>query len=166
MPVTKIIDYLRKEHCIAALAGGSKEDVIEELANQFVASGALEEGERDMLLETVFDREAAATTGIGNGVALPHPKSVQDVAFLDKVLIGVGLCAGGVDFRSLDNAPVNTVFLVASPANVEYLEVAKRIAALAKAGSREDMWRRVIRQSKTPAAIREALQDAWEELAP
>ena len=166
MPVTKIIDYLRKEHCIPTLEGSTREEVIEELANQFVSSGALGEDERDMLLETVFDREAAATTGIGNGVALPHPKSVQDVGFLDTVLIGVGLCSAGVDFRALDNGPVNTVFLVASPDNVEYLEVAKRIAALAKAGSREDMWRRVIRQSTTPEALREALQDAWEELAP
>jgi mannitol/fructose-specific phosphotransferase system IIA component (Ntr-type) len=166
MPVTKIIDYLRPEHCMPALEGSTREDVIEEIANQFVASGTIGEGERDMLLETVFDREAAATTGIGNGIALPHPKSVQDVAFLDTVLIGVGLCSAGVDFRSLDNAPVDTVFLVASPDNVDYLEVAKRIAALAKAGSRADMWRRVIRQSSTPEAVREALQDAWEELAP
>lgn len=166
MPITKIIEYVREEHCVPALEGGTQEEVIDELADLFVASGAITAPERRLLLETVKEREAAATTGVGNGVALPHPKAVQDVAFLDHALIAVGLCRGGVDFRSLDNAPVQTVFLVASPDNVEYLEVAKRIAALAKGGARGEKWRRVLRQSRTPAAIREALQDAWEELAP
>jgi mannitol/fructose-specific phosphotransferase system IIA component (Ntr-type) len=165
MPVTKIIDYLRDEHCLPDLEGGSREDVIEEIAGLFVESGAITQDERDTLLESVFEREAAATTGVGNGIALPHPQ-VDDVAFLDHPLIGVGLCADGVDFRALDNAPVHTVFLVASPDRVEYLEVAKRIAALARAGSREEKWRRVIGHSRTPSDLREALQDAWEELAP
>jgi len=165
MPVTKIIDYLRDEHCRPELEGGTREDVIQELADLFVASKAISAAERDLLLDSVFEREAAATTGVGNGIALPHPQ-VDDVSFLEQPLIGVGLCAEGVDFRSLDNAPVHTVFLVASPDKVEYLEVAKRIAALARAGSREEKWRRVIGQSRTPSALREALQDAWEELAP
>lgn len=165
MPVTKIIDYLRDEHCLPELKGDSREEVIQEIAELFVKSGAVTAAERDLLLDSVFEREAAATTGVGNGVALPHPQ-VDDVAFLDQPLIGVGLCADGVDFRALDNAPVHTVFLVASPDKVEYLEVAKRIAALARAGSREEKWRRVISQSRSPSALREALQDAWEELAP
>ncbi len=166
MPVTKIIDYVREEHCRPVLKQDVREEAIAELAGLLVASGSITKAERDLLLETVLEREAAATTGVGNGIALPHPKSVADVAFLDHAVIAVGLSPSGVDFRALDNGPVYTVFLVASPDNVEYLEVAKRIAALAKAGNREEKWRRVLRQSRTPGAIREALQDAWEELAP
>ncbi|MFV1958792.1 MAG: PTS sugar transporter subunit IIA [Planctomycetota bacterium] len=166
MPVTKIIDYVREEHCRPVLAGSTREAVIEELASLFVDSGALSEEECDLLLETVREREAAATTGVGNGVALPHPKSVHDVAFLDHLLISVGLKQRGVDFHATDGEPVHLVFLVASPDNLEYLEVAKRIAALAKGGSEQDKWRRILRQSRTPAAMREALEDAWEELAP
>lgn len=166
MPVTKIIDHVREAHCIPELHGETREEVIEELAERFVASGALTEPERDLMLESVHEREAAATTGVGNGVALPHPKSTGDVAYLDGLLIGVGLRSAGVDFRATDGEPVHIVFLVASPDNVEYLEVAKRIAALAKVGSQQDKWRRVLRQSRTPSDMREALEDAWEELAP
>ena len=166
MPVTKIIDHVREDHCLPALTGETREEVIEELAELLVGSGALTEEERDVLLESVREREAAATTGVGNGVALPHPKGVQDVAFLDTVQIAVGLRPSGIDFRATDGEPVYIVFLVASPDNLAYLEVAKRIAALAKAGSQQDKWRRVIRRCTTPAAMREALQDAWEELAP
>ena len=166
MPVTKIIDHVQEGHCAPALKGETREEVIEELAGLFVTSGALTEAERDVLLETVGEREAAATTGVGNGIALPHPKSVQDVGFLDAVLIAVGIRKEGVDFRATDGEPVHIVFLVASPDNVAYLEVAKRIAALAKAGNQQDKWRRIVRQSASPAAMREALEDAWEELAP
>jgi mannitol/fructose-specific phosphotransferase system IIA component (Ntr-type) len=115
---------------------------------------------------SVVEREEAATTGVGNGVALPHPKTVEDVAHLGQVLIAVGLCPEGVDFRATDGEPVYIVFLVASPSNLEYLEVAKRIAALARGGTQADKWRRVVRQAQSPAAMREALEDAWEELAP
>jgi mannitol/fructose-specific phosphotransferase system IIA component (Ntr-type) len=166
MPATKIIDHVLTKHCIPSLEGDTREDAIMELADAFVSSGTVTEEERDRLLVSVVEREEAATTGVGNGVALPHPKTTDDVAFLDNVVIGVGLRAAGVDFRATDGEPVHIVFLVASPDNLEYLEVAKRIAALARGGSQADKWRRVLRQSRTPAAMREALDDAWQELAP
>lgn len=166
MPVTKVIEHVREDHCLPALEGETREEVIEELAELFVSSGTLSTDERDAILESVRERESAATTGVGNGIALPHPKSVQDVAFLDSVLIAVGIAPTGVDFRATDGEPVYIVFLVASPDNLAYLEVAKRIAALAKGGAHHDKWRRLIRRCKTPASMREALQDAWEELAP
>lgn len=166
MPATKIIEHVRKEHCIPALEGETREAVIMELADAFVSSGAVTDEDRDAILMSVIEREEAATTGVGNGIALPHPKSVEDVAHLDQVLIGVGLCPEGVDFQATDGEPVHIVFLVASPSNLEYLEVAKRIAALARGGREPDKWRRVVKQSRTPAAMREALEDAWEELAP
>ena len=166
MPAINIIDLVREEHCVPSLEGDTRETAIMELADVFVASGVIDEEMRDRLLVSVIEREEAATTGVGNGIALPHPKVTSDVADLDQVLIGVGLRREGIDFRATDGEPVYIIFLVASPSNLEYLEVAKRIAALARAGSGPEKWRRVIRQSETPAAVREALQDAWEELAP
>ena len=166
MPATKIIEHVRKKHCVPALQADSREAVIMELADTFVASGAVTEDQRDALLVSVVEREEAATTGVGNGVALPHPKTVEDVAQRGQVLIAVGLCPAGVDFRATDGEPDYIVVLVASPSNQEYLEVAKRIAALARGGSQADKWRRVVRQAESPGAIREALEDAWEELAP
>lgn len=166
MPATKIIDHVRAEHCIPHLEGETREAVILELAESFVTSGVVSEDERDGILVSIVEREEAATTGIGNGVALPHPKSTEDAACLDDVLIAVGLRSEGVDFRATDGEPVHIVFMVVSPNNVAYLEVAKRIAALARGGAGPDKWRRVLMQSRTPSAVREALEDAWEELAP
>jgi mannitol/fructose-specific phosphotransferase system IIA component (Ntr-type) len=108
-------------------------------------------------------REDVGTTGIGNGIALPHPQAPEDVSgFLSDVLVGVGLSPAGVDFAAVDAAPVHAVFLVASPDPKEYLQVAKRIAALA----RDRLWPKLLRQCRTPKAMRELLEEAWEGVAP
>ena len=79
MPATKIIDHVLTKHCIPALEAETREDAIMELADAFVSSGTLTEEERDRLVVSVVEREEAATTGVGNGVALPHPKTTDDV---------------------------------------------------------------------------------------
>jgi mannitol/fructose-specific phosphotransferase system IIA component (Ntr-type) len=167
MPATKVIDHVRESHCIPDLEGGTREAVIEELVERFVRSKTLTRDGQDILTESILEREEAATTGIGQGIALPHPKSTEDVAeILDEVHVAVGLHKEGIDFAALDGEPVHVVFLVASPGKQSYLEVAKRIAALAKGGSAPERWRRVLRQARTPAAMREVLEEAWDELAP
>ncbi|MHC5009843.1 MAG: PTS sugar transporter subunit IIA [Planctomycetota bacterium] len=167
MPATKIIDHVSAEHCIPALQGATREDVIRELARSFVDTKVVSAEAQELIVESVLEREEAATTGIGNGIALPHPKTTEDVGDLvAETLIAVGLHPDGVDFAALDGDPVYIVFLVVSPGKHEYLEVAKRIAALAKGGSTQDKWRRVLRGCKTGPTVREALEEAWEELAP
>jgi mannitol/fructose-specific phosphotransferase system IIA component (Ntr-type) len=167
MRATNIIDHVLPAHCLTNLEGTSREEVIDEMADAFVASGTIDAGARDVIVASVLEREEAATTGIANGVALPHPKDPGDVVeFLDEVLIGVGLHPTGVDFGAPDGELIRLVFLVASPDKQAYLESARRIVALAMGGSQPEKWRRVIRGCPTPAALREALEEAWEELAP
>ena len=57
MPATKIIEHVRKEHCVPDLQADSREAVIMELADTFVASGAVTEEQRDGLLVSVVERE-------------------------------------------------------------------------------------------------------------
>ncbi len=155
---TKILRHLREEHCVPALAGETKEEVIVELASRFVASGALSEDERGLVIANVMQREDKGTTGIGGGVALPHQTRPEDMkGIVSETLIAVGLHPTGVDFASVDGAPVHVVFLVVSPDGGQYLEVARRIASLA----REKRWAKLLRQSKTPKAVRETLEEAW-----
>jgi mannitol/fructose-specific phosphotransferase system IIA component (Ntr-type) len=163
MPSTNIIKHVREEHCVPSLEGQTREEVILEIVQRFVASGAVSEADSESLLKTVMSREDVGTTGIGNGIALPHPQAPEDVSgFLSDVLVGVGLSAAGVDFAAVDAAPVHVVFLVASPDPKEYLQVAKRIAALA----RDRRWPKLLRQSRTAKAMRELLEEAWESVAP
>jgi mannitol/fructose-specific phosphotransferase system IIA component (Ntr-type) len=123
-----------------------------------VTSGALTEDERVAVIANVMQREDKGTTGIGGGVALPHQTRPEDVkGLVAETLIAVGLHAGGIDFASVDGAPVHVVFLVVSPDGAEYLEVARRIAWLA----RDKRWTKLLRQSRTGKALRETLEEAW-----
>jgi mannitol/fructose-specific phosphotransferase system IIA component (Ntr-type) len=108
-------------------------------------------------------REGKGTTGIGNGVALPHqgsPEAVRD--YLDEMLVAVGIHSDGVDFAAVDGAPVPILFLVGAPDGPEYLQLARRVAALA----RDKRWTKHLRQCRTPRELRETIEEAWAELAP
>lgn len=146
--------YFRKEHCIPALKGESKEEVITELVQSFVASGTLDEEESLELIAEVLTREAEATTGIGKGVAMPHARTSKVV---NDVMIAVGLHGEGVDFDALDGAPVHVVFLIVSPDPQEYLRVAGRIARV----GRDDVEMRALPQQRTAKRMHDFLDEAW-----
>ena len=65
----------------------------------------------DKYVEDVKAREAMSTTGIGDGVAIPHAKS----AYVKFPTVIVGKSSKGIDWESLDDEPVNLVFLIAVP---------------------------------------------------
>jgi mannitol/fructose-specific phosphotransferase system IIA component (Ntr-type) len=154
--------HVREAHCLADLKGASREDVVLELSQLLVDSGALSEAGRKALVESVLRREDAGTTGIGNGVALPHPKAPEDLrAHVSEALVAVGISPRGVDFAAVDGGAVHAVFLVASPDPLEYLALAKRVAAFA----RDRNWPRLLRQCRTPREMRELIEEAWEGLA-
>jgi mannitol/fructose-specific phosphotransferase system IIA component (Ntr-type) len=161
MPATNAIRHVREAHCLPALAGATREDVILEISQAFVDSGVLAEAGRKALLQSVMQREDRGTTGIGNGVALPHPQSPDDVrGHVSDVLVGVGLSARGVDFAAVDGGRVHAVFLVATPDAQEYLRVARSVAGLA----RDRNWPKLLKQCRSPREIRELIEEAWEGL--
>jgi mannitol/fructose-specific phosphotransferase system IIA component (Ntr-type) len=161
MPAANLTRHVRDAHCLVALKGSSREDVVLELSQLLVDSGALSGPGRDALVESVLRREDVGTTGIGNGVALPHPKAPEDLrAHLGEALVAVGVSARGVNFTAVDGLPVHVVFLVASPDPLEYLGLARRVAAFA----RDRNWPKLMRQCRTPREMRELIEEAWEGL--
>lgn len=159
MPAASSNRLLRESHCVPALKATSREDAVLELSQCFVESGCLSEEGRKALLASVLKREDAGTTGIGNGVALPHPVAPEDVkAHVREVLVAVGISPGGIGFAAVDGAPVHAVFLVAAGDAQEYLSVARRVAGLA----RDRRWPKLLRQCRTAREIRELVEEAWE----
>ena len=159
MTAANLTRFVREAHCLVALEGTTREAVILEVAQAFVASGALTAGGRKALVASAMARETVGTTGIGNGVALPHPRSPDDVrGHVNEDLVGVGISTAGVDFNAVDGARVHAVFLVAAVDPQEYLLVARRVAALA----RDRNWPKLLRQCRTPREVRELVEEAWE----
>lgn len=127
----KILDILPKESIIVELRGKTKREVLEELTD-----GLLEHKphlDRERLIEVLLERERLGSTGIGEGIAIPHGK-FRD---LDQLSLSFGKSAQGVDFESMDGKPVHLFFLLVAPENCAgiHLRALAKIARLLKNGS-------------------------------
>lgn len=106
MTLTQFFD---EKIMVLQLKSVNKIDAITELADKMYQAGNIED--EDSFLESVIEREGMSSTGIGNGVAVPHSKS--DVA--KKLTIAFGLSSDGIDFDAIDGEKVHLVFLLAAP---------------------------------------------------
>ena len=136
------------------LASTQRDDVIAEMVDLLVASGAAEASSRENLIKRVLDREQKGSTGFGRGVAVPHVKH----AGVEKMAAAIGLSPTGIDFNALDRQPVYSVFLLLSPEDRPE-EQLQAMEAIFKQLSKEIL-RRFLRQASTVADVRTLLNDA------
>jgi PTS system nitrogen regulatory IIA component len=105
----KITDILVREASILDLKSTAKDDLLAEMASALAAvEPALE---ADQLLTVLREREALQSTGIGEGVAIPHGK----VDGLDRLVAAFARSKEGVDFDSIDGQPTQLLFLLVVP---------------------------------------------------
>jgi PTS system nitrogen regulatory IIA component len=124
----KIMDYLDEEWVIADLQGTDKTSILKELSSVLVKPCKATSGEE--LLQVLLDREKLGSTGIGEGIAIPHGRLKK----LKNFFISFGRSAQGVDFDSIDRKPSHLFFLVMAPENsaVDNLKLLSRIVTLLK----------------------------------
>jgi len=120
----KIMDILVRDAVILNLGVKSKRDVLAEMANALAKVEP--EIEADRLLEVLLEREALQSTGIGEGVAIPHGKMVG----LDRLVATFARSPEGVDFESIDGQPTHHFFLLVVPEHSggQYLKALARIS--------------------------------------
>jgi len=109
------------------LAGNSKDDVLKEL----IALLDLDEKSQGMLFKMLKRRENLGSTGIGRGIAIPHCRSLV----VQKLRVAFGRKKDGVDFKAIDEKPVNFLFLIVAPpleVSNQYLPVLGKIAQFSK----------------------------------
>ena len=120
----KIMDILVRDAVILNLGVRSKREVLAEMA---AALAKVEpQIESDRLLEVLEEREALQSTGIGEGVAIPHGK----LAGLDRLVASFARSTEGVDFDSIDRQPTHHFFLLVVPdhSGGQYLKALARIS--------------------------------------
>ena len=124
----KISDILKKEHIIKELNSCDKKNVLDELSSFLEDQGEI--SNKDDLLVALIEREKLGSTGIGENVAIPHAK----ISEIDKIITVFGRSKNGVEFESLDQKPVNFIFLVIAPENStgQHLKALARISRLFK----------------------------------
>jgi len=124
----KIMDYLNEEWVIPDLQGTDKPSTLKELSSVLVKPCQVTSVEE--LLQVLLDREKLGSTGIGEGIAIPHGRLKK----LRKFFISFGRSLKGVDFDSIDGKPSQLFFLVMAPENsaVDNLKLLGRIVTLLK----------------------------------
>lgn len=118
-------DLVTPNAVLPALKVNSKKQAIAELAAK--AAALTGQGERE-ILEILLQREKLGSTGVGNGVAIPHGKLPK----LGKLFGLFARLDRAVDFEALDNQPVDLVFLLLAPegAGADHLKALARVARL------------------------------------
>ncbi len=124
----KISEILKRDLLIPNLQSRNKKGVLEELAGILVNQGKLTDLEK--VVEVLLDREKLGSTGIGDGIAIPHGK-IKD---LREVVASFGRSREGVDFESIDQKPTHLFFLLVAPENSAgvHLKALARISRLLK----------------------------------
>jgi PTS system nitrogen regulatory IIA component len=124
----KITDYLTSELVIAELAETGKEEALMRLAAG--VSGVFSELSQEKILTVLRDREALGSTGIGNGIAIPHGKMAE----LEKIIVLFARSRKGVEFASVDGQPAHLFFLLLAPENSAgtHLKILAQISRMLK----------------------------------
>ena len=130
----EIKGYIREELINLDLLSERKEEAIRELAQLMENAEGMVNCER--FLEDVFERERLGTTGIGDGIAIPHARTDA----VDQLVIALGRSARGVEFESLDGRKVKFLFLMGTPRGSvsHYLKILAQLTRLLKEGAFRD----------------------------
>jgi PTS system fructose-specific IIC component len=122
----KITDLLTKETVTLQLQSRNKSEVIKELIDSLDGAGKLTDKRK--FEEAILAREAQSTTGIGEGIAIPHAKTNA----VETPAIAFGVSKDGVDYESLDGQPSQLFFMIAASegANNEHLETLSRLSSM------------------------------------
>lgn len=137
----KISEVITKETIKLNLKSVEKEEVFGEMIQLLVHAGKV--SNRQVALNRIEEREAQMSTGIGNGLALPHAQ----VPELDEICIALGISQEGIEYDSFDDQPVYVLFMILSREG----EAAPHLEALAEISrlcSNQDFLER-LRNAKT-----------------
>jgi mannitol/fructose-specific phosphotransferase system IIA component (Ntr-type) len=122
---------LAAERVKVPLGGRTKDEVLRELVE--LIAGEAGPGEVEAILASVNERERRMTTGIGDGIAIPHGKT----SLVDSLVVAAGVARWPIDYDSLDGQPVRLFFLLLGPgtANTAHVKALSQISRLLRRDS-------------------------------
>lgn len=150
----KLKSIVSPKAIITSLDASQRDEVITELVDALIDSGATEASLREELIEKVLEREQKGSTGFGRGVAVPHVKH----ASVTSIHAAIGLSQAGVEFNALDRQPVFSIFLLLSPADSpeEHLQAMEVIFK----NLSQETFRKFLRQADSADEVLTLLEEA------
>jgi PTS system nitrogen regulatory IIA component len=146
----KIMDILARDAVILNLASSEKRAVLEELSQALAAAEGLD---ADSLLHVLLEREGLQSTGIGEGVAIPHGK----LAGLPRLVASFARSREGVEFESIDGQKTHLFFLLVVPehAGGQHLKALARISRF----FRDAAFRKALDEAESPEDVFRAIEE-------
>jgi fructose-specific phosphotransferase system IIA component len=128
----RLTDVLNENLVNISLDGTSRDECIKELIDKLSDTETIKNV--DSIFEAVLEREKIMTTGVGNGIAIPHCKHADSPEFA----VCLGIQPKGVDFQSIDKKDVNIIFLLVGPENNPGLHI-KLLSRISRLMSNEEL---------------------------
>ncbi|WP_416151865.1 fructose-specific PTS transporter subunit EIIC [Salipaludibacillus sp. HK11] len=151
----KITELLTKETMILDLVSSTKKEVIDELATKLDKAGKLQN--KQSFIEEIHKREEQSSTGIGEGVAIPHAKSKS----VKEPTIVFGRSKTGVDYDALDGEKSHLFFMIAASdgANDLHLQTLSRLSTLLM----DEDFRKILMEARSEEEILKAVDQKEKE---
>ena len=148
-----IMGFLDEQAVTTAIKAQNKEEVIRELVSLLVTSGAIKDREVNKIVQILLKRESLGSTGIGQGVAIPHGKCDS----VSRLVGAFGVSKTGVNFDALDGEPVSLFFLLVAPEDSAgpHLKALARISRLLK----DKHFRDSLRAAKDEKTLAKIIRD-------
>lgn len=126
----KITEFLCEKAVDYDLKSLDKKGVIEELVDLLIKAGKIKDKDKQKIIEIILNRESLGSTGIGQGIAIPHGKS----DCVKELTAALGISKRGINFDALDGEPVFIFFLLLAPEDSAgpHLKALARISRLLK----------------------------------
>lgn len=139
-----------------ALVGTTKQEILVEVLQKSAAVGRVQKKDLKSLEKQLLDREALGSTGIGNGVAVPHVKGKE----IKQISLVLARSKAAIQFQAIDGRPVQTFFLILAPQDQpeQHIKALRWVSSLA----RNSDFRRFVLLAKGEKEIRDLLHEMSE----
>jgi fructose-specific phosphotransferase system IIA component len=145
----RLTDILKPENIKVPLEATTKNAAIAELVHLLAVNGQVTDEKK--VLDSVLERESTRTTGIGNGLAIPHGKCAGTA----DLVMAIGKPAQPIDFQSIDGRPVSVIWMLTSPPDKTgpHIHALARISRLMTI----DKFQQALRAAKTSEEVYNAI---------
>ena len=126
----RLMDFLNRKAASVDLKSKDKASVIRELVDLIARTGEVRPKDKESLVKIILDREVLGSTGLGQGIGIPHGKS----SGVKRLIGAIGISREGINFDSLDGEPAHIFFLLLAPQDSAgpHLKALARISRLLK----------------------------------
>lgn len=149
-----VSEMIRPANIKLHLVADNSETVLDELTCQ-IPEILNQPAARKTLLHALLERERLHSTGIGDGIALPHARNAL-VGLIDHPVIVFGRHATGIDYAAIDGVPARLFFLIVAPTVTDHLAILARLSRLL----RQPNVRKNLLAAKTPDEVITVLKEA------